>query len=135
MTGPAPERGHPLRDTGGLIGLALGQLGTLMRGELDLLRSEIDRALRQIAVALGCLAAALVVLIVALNTLAAAIVAGLAQLGLAPGWAALIIGGALALIALAMAGKGWRDLRLVSLAPTRSLRSLGADVETLKEEP
>ncbi|MEI4469720.1 phage holin family protein [Frigidibacter sp. MR17.24] len=135
MNRERPRGGHRLRDAGGLVGLALEQLGTLVRGELDLLRTEIDRAARQVAVALACLAAALVLLIVALNTLVAASVDGLAQLGLDPGWAALIVGAALTLVALAMATKGWRGLRLVSLAPARSFRSLRADVETLRKEP
>lgn len=121
------------RTTADLIQSAFQQLNGLIRGEIALARAEIEESLRRAAVGVGMLAGALVMVLVALNVLAAAIVAGLAEAGMHPGWAALIVG-VLFLVAAAIMGKsGMAALDPSKLAPTRTARNVQRDVETVKE--
>lgn len=122
-----------LRDTGNLLGDALQHIVGLLRGEFDLFRAEMDQNARKAGGAIGMLVAGVVILLVALNVLAAALVAAITRLGVAPGWSALIVGGSLAVIAaiLVMAGKS--RLKLASLAPTRTTRNMERDAEAVRE--
>ncbi len=129
MTQHAPEPKGPA----GLVGDVLGHAASLVRKELDLARAELSENVNRAGVAIGLLVGALVVALVALNVLAAALVAAIAELGLATGWAALIVGGALAIAAGVMASKGVGDLKLVSLAPTRTAKNIRRDAEAVKE--
>ncbi|MEM7640903.1 MAG: phage holin family protein [Pseudomonadota bacterium] len=116
-----------------LVGDILSHVSNLMRKEVDLARTEISQNLNRAGVAIGLLAGAVVIALVALNVLAAALVAAITELGLDPGWSALIVGGALALIAFAMVSKGLKDLKVSSLAPTRTVTNVQRDAETVKE--
>lgn len=124
---------HQIRETGGLLGDIFDQLGRLVRGEVDLLRAEVDQNVKQAFTAIGLLVAAVVILLVALNILAGALVVAIAEMGLAPGLAALIVGVALAVIAAIMAKKGQSDLKATSLAPTRTVQNVQRDGETVKK--
>ncbi|CUH38952.1 hypothetical protein JSE7799_01671 [Jannaschia seosinensis] len=121
------------RDTTGLIGDALTHVSNLVRSEVDLARAEVSENVKRAGVAIGLLVAAMVVALVALNVLAAALTAAIAELGLDAGWAALIVGGGLALIALIMVMKGMKDLKLSSLAPTRTAKNVRRDADVVKE--
>lgn len=116
-----------------LVSQALSQTTTLIREEVRLARAELTESATQAALALGLLVGAVVASLVALNVLAAALVAALAELGLAGGWAALIVGCALALVAYLMAQKGVNDLKASSLAPTRAMESVKRDAQAVKE--
>lgn len=122
-----------LRDTGSLLGDALNHLVALVRGEMNLFRAEMDQNVRQAGTAIGMIVAGVVLLLVALNVLASALVAAITELGLEPGWSALIVGVAFALIAAILARKGMNDLKLASLAPTRTTRNVERDSETVKK--
>ena len=69
----------------------------------------------------------------ALNVLASALVAGLVELGIDAGWSALIVGVLFAVIAGLLAKKGLNDLKLKSLAPTRTAKNVRRDGEAVKE--
>jgi TRAP-type C4-dicarboxylate transport system permease small subunit len=77
--------------------------------------------------------AALVFALTALNVLSAALVAAIAEMGVAPGWAALATGVGFGLIALILALKGAHALKPSSLAPSRTAKNMRRDAETLKE--
>jgi Na+-driven multidrug efflux pump len=77
----------------------------------------------------GLLAGALVIALTALNVLAAALVAGLTEWGLGAGWASLLVGVVLGAIALAMALKGRNDLKLSSIAPSRTAKNVQRDAQ------
>ncbi|WP_375264200.1 phage holin family protein [Palleronia sp.] len=130
---PRPEDETARAGTTGLLNDSLSNGRNLLRGELDLFRAVVQENAKRAFLALVLLAAAVVILLVALNVLAAALTAGLAELGLAAGWSALIVGGALIAIAVIVAVKGKSDLERVSLAPTRTERNVRDDAEMIKE--
>jgi Putative Actinobacterial Holin-X, holin superfamily III len=81
----------------------------------------------------GELALAPVVLgITAINVLAGAAVAAVVELGLAPIWAAVLVGVVLLLLALGFAQQAARLLREAGAKPRRSMTSVKRDVETLQ---
>lgn len=127
------DQSPPPKGPTSLIGDVLTHVASLVRKEFDLARAEISENLNRAAVAVGLLAGAIVVALVALNVLAGALVAGIARLGLAPGWSALLVGVIFALVAGAMVAKGVRDLKLVSLAPTRAAKNVRRDADAVKE--
>lgn len=72
-------------------------------------------------------------LLVSLNVLAAAFVAWLTEAGVGPGWSALNVGGALTIIVVILMISGKNELKLVKLAPTRTIQNVQRDAEALKE--
>ncbi len=134
-TDPATPR-EPVaaqRSAGGLLGDALGHMSALVRNEVDLARAEVNENLTRAGVAIGLLAGAVVVALVALNVLAAALVAALTAAGIPAGWSAIIVGVVLAIIAYLMVKKGTDDLKLNSLAPTRTAANVRRDAQAVKE--
>ena len=121
------------RSAAGLLSDAIAHMSSLVRKEVDLARAEVSENVTRAGVALGFLAGGLVIALVALNVLAAALVAGLTEWGLDAGWASLIVGLVLAAIALAMALKAKNDLKLTSIAPTRTVKNVQRDAQALKE--
>lgn len=121
------------KSSSSLVADALHSVSSLVRKEVDLARAEINENVSRAATAIGLLVGAAIVALVALNVLAAALVAAVANAGIAPGWAAVIVGGIFGLIAFAMMAKGTNDLKLTSLAPTRTAKNVKRDAETLKE--
>ncbi len=121
------------KSAGGLLSDALGNISGLVRSEVDLARAEISENLTQAGVAIGLIAGAAIIALVSLNVLAAALVAALTELGLDGGWAALIVGVLLAGIAFALITKGVNDLKLSSLAPTRTVKNVKRDAAAVKE--
>ncbi len=110
-----------------ILGDILRQVTELMRMEFDLARSEVAQNLSRARMAVVLLVLAVVLALTALDVLAAAAVAAIAAAGIDAGWAALIVGGAGALIAIILAAKGMNDLKLSSIAPDRSQRELRKD--------
>lgn len=122
-----------LRDTGSLMGDALQQVIALVRGELNLLRAEMDQNARKAMAAIGMIISGIVIMLVALNVLAAALVEAVTELGIDAGWAALIVGVIFAIIAAILAKKGTNDLKLTSLAPTRTTKNVERDGQAVKK--
>ncbi len=121
------------KGTGNLLTEALTHISNLVRKEIDLARAELNENMNKAGVAIGMIVGGVVVALVALNVLAGALVAGLAELGIEEGWAALIVGLILAAVAFGLAKKGAGDLKLSSLAPTRTARNVREDTHAVKE--
>ena len=123
-----------IRDTGTLLSDAVRQVIALIRGEMDLFRAELDQNVKKAGTAVGLLVGGVVMLLVSLNVLAGAAVTAIAEMGLTPGWAALIVGGALLILAGILVKVGQSNLKLASLAPTRTKKNLERDRETVAKE-
>lgn len=121
------------KSAGGLVQDAMGNVSALVRNEVDLARAEINENLSKAGVAIGMIAGGAIVVLVALNVLAAALVAALTEAGLDAGWSALIVGVFLGGTAYLLIQKGLGDLKLSSLAPTRTTRNVRRDAEAVKE--
>ncbi len=124
---------EPQKSTGGLLSEALTHVSSLVRNEVDLARAEVNENLRNAGVAIGVIAGAVVVALTALNVLTAALVAALTEAGIPAGWSALIVGVALAIIAYVMIQKGTHDLKLSSLAPSRTAKNVKRDAQAVKD--
>lgn len=122
------------RSAPALIGDLIGHVTELFRKETMLLRAELNEKMSQLTTAGGMLAASLVVALVGLIYVAAAVVLGLVNAGLAPGWATLIVGAVLAIIGLVMAMSGKKKLQASSLTPNRTVDSLSKDARMAKEK-
>jgi K+ transporter len=120
------------RSAPALIGDLINNVTELFRKEMMLLRAELNEKGNQVITAVGMIAGALVLAITALNVLAAALVAALAEF-IDGGWAALIVGIVLALIAFAMANSGKNKLKTANLTPRRTTDSLSKDAAMAKE--
>ena len=118
--------------TGSLFSDAIKHVSSLVRSEVDLARAEVDQNLRRALSAIGMLVAAVVAALVALNVMAAAVVTGLTEAGVDPVWAALIVGVVLGLIAAALIAKCSKDLKLSSLAPTRTVENIKRDANAIQ---
>jgi drug/metabolite transporter (DMT)-like permease len=109
-------------------------VSTLFRKEIELARAEASEKIGQAGFAIGSLAGGAILALAALIVLLQALVIALAELGLAPALAALIVGGVVAIIAFALIYKGMNDLKASSLAPTRTVDSLRRDANMVKEQ-
>ena len=121
------------KSAGSLLTEALSHVSSLMRKEVDLARAEVNENLKHAGVAIGLIVGAVVVALTALNVLSAALVAALTEAGIAAGWSAVIVGVLLAFVAYVMVQKGTNDLKLSSLAPTRTAKNVKRDAATMKE--
>ena len=133
MTDYSTESTTSTKSTTGLLSEAMAHVSGLVRKEIDLVRAELSENANRAAVAVGLIVGAIVLLLTALNVLSAALVAGIAELGIEEGWAALIVGIVYFVIALIMVRKGTNDLKATSLAPTRSARNVQKDAHAVKE--
>lgn len=121
------------RTTAGLFTDAINLFASLVRKEVDLVKAEISESANRAAVAIGMIVGGVVLVLVALNVLSAALVAGLAELGIEAGWAALIVGGVYLVIAIILVRKGTSELKAVNLAPKRTVARVRRDAQALKE--
>tara|TARA_R110002110_G_scaffold18457_30_gene77408 strand:+ start:1214 stop:1615 length:402 start_codon:yes stop_codon:yes gene_type:complete len=121
------------KTAGGLLQDALQNVSGLVRNEVDLARAEVSENVNKAGVAVGLIAGAAIIALVALNVLAAALVAALAEAGIDAGWSALIVGALLGLVAYLLINKGINDLKLSSLAPTRTVKNVQRDAAAVKD--
>ncbi len=142
MTDPTrePGNGGPIdpahrdpRSTPTLISDLINHVTELFRKEMMLFRAEISEKTSQVTNAGGMLAGALVFGIVGLIFLSGTVTLGLIAAGLAPVWAALIVGAALTLLAVVMGMSGKNKLSTASLAPNRTIHSVQRDAKVAKE--
>ena len=124
---------EPNKSAGGLLSDALGHVSSLVRSEVDLARAEVSENLNKAGVAIGMIVGAVVVALTALNVLSAALVAAITEAGIPAGWSALIVGVFFAVVAYVMATKGTSDLKLSSLAPSRTTKNVKRDAQAVKE--
>lgn len=116
-----------------LLGDLLHHLANLLAKEFRLLRLELAEKLGQVAVALGLLLAGLICALTAIIVLADALVAAVVALGLPHGFAALLVGLAIALLGFLLIQVGLAKLKATSLKPERSLRSLRKAAAAVEE--
>ena len=122
------------RPTGSLLSDALAQVTRLVRGEVALAKAEVAQNLRSAVTGIVLLVVALILAFVALNVLAGALVAALAPVGdMGPGWAALIVGVVILIVVAILAMRGIAALKPENLAPTRTMKNVQADAQTIKE--
>jgi putative superfamily III holin-X len=118
------------------IGELLGQLANnsaaLVRDELTLARQEMSEKIEFFRSGVVTVAIGAVIGLIAVLTLAAAAVIGLAHL-MDAGYAALIVGGALAIIGGIVASNGISRLHRTSLKPEQTIKTLEEDKVWLKE--
>lgn len=112
---------------------ALRLSGDLVRNEIALAKAELRRNVARAGAGLAMIATAGILALVTLNVLTAALVAALAETDLGPIWSAVIVGVALALLAVVLLRKGMADLKPESLMPTRTTANIQRDAKTLKE--
>jgi hypothetical protein len=127
VTDPAPRRGLFK-----LIADIPSLLMDLVRGEIESFKQELIGKLKLAGVGIGLLVGAAVFLFFALLVLLAAAVLGLATV--LPAWAAaLIVGGAILVIAVVLALIGIANLKKgVPPAPTETIKSIKKDVRAIK---
>ena len=116
-----------------LLADALRESTDLARKEFMLFRTEMSDNVRTIAMGLVMVIAAAVVSILALIWLTQALVDWLATKVDSHALAALIVGGALAVIAIILGLYGRSAMSKTSIAPTRTARSLQQDKDVLTE--
>lgn len=121
------------RSTVGLFSDALARASGLVRKEVDLAKAEVSENLERAAIAIGLILGGVIFVLVALNVLSAALVAGITELGIEAGWAALIVGAVYLVIAIILVRRGTTGLRAVSFAPKRTADSVRRDAQALKE--
>jgi hypothetical protein len=107
---------------------------TLFRKEIQLARAETSEKVTQVAVAIGAIAGGAVLALAALIVLLQALVIAITEAGVPAGWASLIVGVVVAIIAYVLIHKGTNDLKGSSLAPTRTMDSLKRDTQVVKEQ-
>jgi Putative Actinobacterial Holin-X, holin superfamily III len=107
---------------------------TLFRKEIQLARAETSEKVTQVAVAIGAIAGGAVLALAALIVLLQALVIAMTEAGVPAGWASLIVGAVVAIIAYALIHKGTKDLRGSNLAPSRTMESLKRDAQVVKEQ-
>ncbi len=117
-----------------LFGDLMQETTSLIHNEAQLIKSEISQKVSQVESGASSLAIGGAVGVVALLVLVEAAVFGLSA---ATGWAwwlsALIVGGVLATVAMAMLASGRKRLRAQSLAPHTSAASVQKDAQLMRE--
>jgi len=111
---------------------ALRSFANLMQTELQLAKAEVSNNISRAGTGIAFFVIAGIFALTALNVLAGALVGYLAETGFSAGTAALIVGGAVLIVALLLALAGKSRLSAASLEPTRTLNNLQRDVTTVK---
>ncbi len=111
----------------------VNQVASMIRHELGLARAEMSEKASQASSGVGMLAAALALGMAGLVILLMAGVFALDTV-MEPWAAALIVGGAAVIVAWVLVAIGKSHLRARNLMPSRTLRSVRADVRFAKEK-
>jgi uncharacterized membrane protein YqjE len=122
------------RSAPALVGDLVTHVTELVRKEIQLFRAELSEKSTQVVVAAGTIVAAVAISLTALNVLAAALVTALTNAGIPAAWSAVIVGGGLAIVGFALAGKGINSLKASSLAPERTARAAQRDASMVREK-
>jgi hypothetical protein len=107
---------------------------TLFRKEIQLARAETSEKINQVGLALGAIAGGGILALAALIVLLQALVIAITEAGVPAGWASLIVGVIVAIIAYALIHKGTNDLKASNLTPDRTMDSLKRDAQVVKEQ-
>ncbi len=116
-----------------LVAQVAGDVGALVKKEVELARQEITEAVMARVKAAAALAVVGVFGLFVLGFLGAALAAGLAEF--LPGWAAiLIVAGVFVVLAVVAALFGLRRLKRPPLTPERTKQTIKEDVEWAKAQ-
>jgi uncharacterized membrane protein YqjE len=130
------DQPHPAgteRSATGLLSDAVSHLSRMVRGEVALAQSEMVASLRTAFRGIALVAVALVFAITALNLIASALVIALTDAGLSVQWATVAVAGGSCVTAVIAAWLGLSALKPARFVPSRALRGLRRDAETIKE--
>ncbi len=117
---PRPEE----RSIGELFAELSRETGTLVRKELELAITEMTAQARIAGAHLGTVAVGGALAHAALLVLLAAVVIGLAQLGIEPWLSALIVAIGTGVVGYMLVQKGLANLRRTNVTPTNTIESL-----------
>lgn len=120
-------------DLSSLIGSILTEARALLRTEIKLARRELSDSAARAGSGLMLLGLAALIALVGLTALAAAAVLGVAALGVAYHWSALIVAIACLAVALVFVLLGRSRLSSTSLAPRRTMKQVKSDIHAVKE--
>lgn len=130
-TPPPPPR-RPRRSLVELLTSVPEQVEELVRREIELVKTELIEKLKALGAGAGLLLAAVVVLLFLIGVLLTLAIIGLSYV--MPDWAAaLVVAGALLLIAAVLALVGYRILkRGIPPLPTEAIESVQKDLSAIK---
>ncbi len=117
-----------------LFNTVIGQISTLFRKEVQLAKTEVSEKFGQATSAITPLAAGGALLFGALIMLLMALAQLLTTLGLATGWALLIVGVVAALGGYLLIRGGLSKLNTSNLTPSRTAEQLSRDAQVAKEQ-
>ena len=123
---------HDPRQAPSLLVDAMRSFSNLMQTELHLAKAEVSQNISRAAVGIAFIALAALLAIIALNVLVGALVAYLAATSLSAGTAALLVGGAILVVAVILVLVGKSRLTASALEPTRTMHNLQRDAATVK---
>jgi hypothetical protein len=112
----------------------VSQLADLVRTEGQLARAEISEKMTLAATGLGLIVGGAILLMPALVVLLEAAVAALVDNGIAPYWAALVVGGACFLLGLILLLIGVSWIRAGRLVPDKTIHQLQRDAATARSQ-
>lgn len=121
------------KSTGDVMTDIMGNVGNLLRDEVDLARAEVSGSLGKAVVSIEVMALSLVIAVAGLNLLAAALVAFAIEAGLTPQWATVAVGAGLLLLALVVFRSAKSSFNQIGFMPTRAARSVRRDAAAFKE--
>ena len=117
----------------GLISDALRDTTDLARKEMALFRAELSDNMRMLVMGLAMMVGAAVFAIAAVILFTEALVKWLATIVGSEALSALIVGGAMAVIAVGLVLYGRSTMSAASLMPNRAVRSIQRDTKVLSE--
>jgi len=126
--------GKDERSLGELLGDLARESSTLVRQEITLARTELAEKGAEVGKDVGRLAVGGAVAYAGFLAIIAAVIIGLAALGVAWWLAALIVGLVVAGIGYALVQQGLTALKSVDLGPRQTMQSLQEDAQWAKEQ-
>lgn len=115
---------HEDRSLGDLLSELSSETATLVRKEVELATTEMTAKAQKAAANVAVAAAGGALVHAGLLVLLAAIVVGMAQLGLAPWLSALIVAVVVMVVGYVMVNRGLSNLRQTDVAPRQAIESL-----------
>ena len=122
------------RSLGELFAELTREMGTLVRAEVELARVEMTQKASRVGKDIGFLAAGAAVAYAGLLAILAAVIIGLAALGV-PWWlAALLVGLVVAGVGYALVQRGLSALKREDLTPRQTIETIKEDKDWAKEQ-
>lgn len=121
------------KSAGEMLSDVLGNVGNLVRNEIDLARTELAAGVKSAAMAVAAILIAALLALTGLNVLTVSLIALLVRLGVPPHWATFGVGVALVLIAALIVNSAVKSLKQVGFVPTRTARNLKRDAAAVKD--